>query len=257
MSVPDRPSRREFVRTFVFGTAFAAIFGQPWRKIYLAEAAAGAADGSGLLQVKLSDYPSLQAEFGSVRLGLNGIFDDSSGPMGFFYPIIINRAAGTQFYAVDAGCSHAGCVVGIYDEFEGAMVCPCHGSHYEIDGTVFEGQMAQSSLARFPVTFDGQDTLSIRVPFLGYSVKASLVPEAETPRLCLNFQTRGGVAYEVRFRATLQAPWTAVPFSITPAGPVDQTALIGTDLEESVYVERLTGTGFFSIAIQVLDLTPT
>src|SRR6185503_1921265 len=101
----------------------------------------------------------------------------------------------------------------------------------------------------------GDITLRIRVPFLGYSVAASRVQESESPRLRLHFQTRGGVAYEARFRATLQAAWTPVQFSLTAAGPADQSVLIGTDLEEAVYVDRVTPTGFFSIAIQVLDLS--
>src|SRR5262249_18606346 len=113
-------SRREFIRTFVFGTVLAAGIGQPWRRTYLAEAAPAASDGSGLLQIKLSEYPSLLSESGSVRIGVNGILDDNTGPLGFFYPIIVNRGSGNQFYALDSGCSHAGCVVGIYDEFEGA-----------------------------------------------------------------------------------------------------------------------------------------
>jgi len=250
-------SRREFIRTFVFGTVLAAGMGQPWRRTYLAEAAPAASDGSGLLQIKLSEYPSLLNESGSVRIGVNGILDDNTGPLGFFYPILVNRGSGNQFYALDSGCSHAGCVVGIYDEFEGAMVCPCHGSHYNIDGTVWDGQPASNSLQSLRVTYDGVDTLSIRVPFLGYSVSAAVVPDVDPPRLRLEFQTRGGVAYEVRFRPTMPAPWTPVHFASTPDGPIDQTELIGTDLEESVYVEKVGSTGFFSIAIRVLDLTPT
>jgi len=256
MSVPNQPSRREFIRIFVFGTAVAAVLGQPWRRTYLAEAAALPANGSGLLQIKLSDYPSLLNESGSIRIGLNGILDDNTGPLGFFYPILVNRGAGDQFYALDAGCAHAGCVVSIYDEFEGAIICPCHGSHYNIDGSVWEGQPALSSLRSLPITYDGIDTLSILVPFLGYSVSAAPVPDQEPARLRLEFQTRGGVTYEVRFRATLQAAWTPVRFGLSSDGPIDQTELVGTDFEESVYVERVGSTGFFSVAIRVLDLTP-
>jgi Rieske Fe-S protein len=257
MSVPAPSSRREFIRIFVFGAATAAVLGQPWRRTYLAEAAEAASDGSGLLQIRLSDYPSLLNEMGSVRIGLNGIADDNTGPLGFFYPILINRGSGDQFYALDSGCSHAGCVVGLYDEFEGAIICPCHDSHYNIDGTVWEGQEAKSSLRSLPVTYDGADTLSIRVPFLGYSVNAALVSDSEPPRLRLTFQTRGGVLYEVRHRATLHSDWMPVRFAISETGPIDQAELSGTDLEESIYVSRIGSTGFFSIAIRVLDLTPT
>jgi len=256
MSVSAPFSRRSFVKQFVFGTATAALFGQPWRRTFFAEAAEAAADGSGLLQLKLSDYPPLLDEFGSVRIGLNGILDDNTGPLGFFYPIVINRDTGGRFYALDAGCTHAGCVVPTYDAIDSAIFCPCHGSMYAIDGTVLGGP-AVSPLAKLPITYDGDDTLSIRVPFLGYSLAAALVETSGQPRFQMRFQTRGGVAYEVRFRAGPQGAWTVVPFAMLPEEPATNTSLIGDDLVNSVYVDRPGAVGFFTVSIQVLDLTPT
>jgi len=256
MSLSAPSSRRNFVKQFVFGTATAALLGQPWRRTFFAEAAEAAADGSGLLQLKLSDYPPLLDDFGSVRIGLNGILDDNSGPLGFFYPIVINRDTGGQFYALDSACRHAGYVVPTYDAIDSGIFCPGHGSIYAIDGTVLGGP-ATSSLIKFPITYDGDDTLSIRVPLLGYSLAAALVETSGQPRFQIRFQTRGGVTYEIRFRAGPREAWTVVPFAMLPEEPATNTSLIGDDLVDSVYVDRPTAAGFFTVSVQVLDLTPT
>jgi Rieske Fe-S protein len=256
MSFLEDQSRRRFVKTFVFGTATAAFLGKPWRGSLLAEATPPLAGTNvGILQVKLSDYPPLQTEFGSIRLGFNPIASDSTMPLGFFYPVLINRGFGTSFYAMDSGCSHAGCVVPPFDPFEGAMVCPCHGSHYEIDGTVYPDQPASSSLTSYPLTFDDDDTLTIRVPFLGYSVTGAAVQHNTASRFQLGFPTFAGVEYEVRFRARFQHPWAVVPFSTSIEEPASQMSLIGNEQPAVVFVDRTTQAGFYSVAIKVLNLT--
>jgi Rieske Fe-S protein len=256
MNLFEDQSRRRFVKTFVFGAVTAGLCGRAWRGTFLAEASpVPAGVNVGILQIKISDYPLLQEEFGSIRLAFNPINSDSSGPLGFFYPVLINRGEGDNFYAMDSGCSHAGYVVPIYDPFEGAMICPGHGSHYSIDGTVWEDQEASNSLTRFDLTYDGADTLTIKVPFLGYSVTCSAVTGASTPRLQLGFPTFFGVEYEVRFRARIENPWTVAPFATSLDGPADQMSLIGDEQPATVFVERTTVAGFFSVAVKVLDLT--
>jgi Rieske Fe-S protein len=256
MNLFEDQSRRRFVKTFVFGAATAAVLGKPWRGTFLAEAAPiPAGTNLGILQVKISDYPSLLEEFGSVRLGFNPIFSDSSGPVGFFYPVLINHGVGDEYYAMDSGCPHAGYVVPVYDAIEGAMVCPGHGSHYAIDGTVFPDQPSSSSLSRFDLIYDGDDTLTIKVPFLGYSVTGTAVQSSAAPRFQLGFPTFAAVEYEVRFRARIENPWTAVPFATSLDGPADQMSLIGDEQPATVYVNHSTVAGFFCVAVKVLDLT--
>jgi Rieske Fe-S protein len=256
MNLFEDQSRRRFIKTFVFGAATAGLCGRAWRGTFLAEAAplpAGA--NAGILKIKISDYPSLQEEFGSIRLGFNPINSDSSGPLGFFYPVLINHGSGDEYYAMDSGCPHAGYVVPIYDPFEGAMICPGHQSHYAIDGTVWDGQESSSSLTRLNLTYDGDDTLTIEVPFLGYSVTCSAVTGTSPPRLQLGFPTFFGVEYDVRFRARIENPWTVVPFATSPNGPADQMSLIGDEQPATVFVVPTTVAGFYSVAVKVLDLT--
>src|SRR5262245_33841785 len=128
-------TRRRFVKTFALGTAFSTLFGKTWRASVLAEITRS---NVGLLRVKLSDYPALLEDFGSVRIGINPI-DNPFGALGSFYPILINHETGATYYALDSGCSHAGCVVPPYDSFVEAIICPCHGSGYAIDGRLLNG----------------------------------------------------------------------------------------------------------------------
>ena len=45
--------------------------------------------------------------------------------------------AGT-LHALSARCTHLGCIVH-FNDAEGARECPCHGSRFDIDGSVIQG----------------------------------------------------------------------------------------------------------------------
>src|SRR5438093_11582805 len=88
--------RRSFIKHFVVGTAVSTILGRNWFATVLADCQPVTSTG-GLLQVRLSDFPALQNAQGSVRLALNPFTD--TGPLGTFYPVLVNRGSGTQFFA--------------------------------------------------------------------------------------------------------------------------------------------------------------
>jgi len=125
--------RRRFIKHFVVGTAFSTVLGRKWFATLLADCTATTPTG-GILRVKLSDFPALQNEQGSVRLALNPFTE--SGPLGAFYPVLVNRGSGNQFFALSTRCTHLNCVVPPFDASFGASVCPCHESRFRIDGTV-------------------------------------------------------------------------------------------------------------------------
>jgi Rieske Fe-S protein len=260
MSLFEDRSRRRFIKSFVLGTASAMVAGRPWRGAFLAQAAPAGPD-VGILKIKLSDYPSLLNEFGSVRLGLNPMASDSTGPLGFFYPILINRGFGNAFYALDTYCHHEGCVVPPYDEFEGKITCPCHGSEYAIDGALISDGPSSGPLDRFNLTYDGDETLTIEVPFLGYSVTAIPIENTSPPKLLLDFPTKEAVEYEVQFRQRMEDPWTVVPISRSLDGPEDALSMVadpfdpGTWPNASIYVSRTRATGFYAVSVKVLNLT--
>lgn len=223
--------------------------GPRWQGTLLADITPSPA---GKLLIKLSDYPPLLEEFGSVRLGVTPMADPFT-TTGIFYPVIINRLPGDQFYALDSACRHAGCVVAPFTQ-EDRVWCQCHGSRYDYDGSLLAGP-ATSGLLTYESYFDGADTLTVEIPALGYCVTGSTVEGASTPRFQLSFPTFALVEYEVRFRASVTAPWTVVPFSLTSEDPADQMTYLGDDLTATVYVDRTGPSGFFAVAIKVLDLT--
>jgi thiosulfate dehydrogenase [quinone] large subunit len=64
--------------------------------------------------------------------------------------LVIHPAAG-QFVAYDAVCPHAGCTVG-YSAANAIIVCPCHGSEFQVsNGDVIQGPAA-TGLTAYTVT---------------------------------------------------------------------------------------------------------
>jgi Rieske Fe-S protein len=242
-------SRRQFIKSFVVGTAFSTILGKEWLGTLLADCQPAPA-GGGILRVKVSDFPALANANGSVRLALNSF--TQNGPTGAFYPILVNRESGNQFFALSTRCMHAFCVVPPYSTAASASVCPCHQSRYRIDGTVIPGSLSLQSLTRFPVVFDGGDLLCIEVSNLGYSLTGTTVESGVGPRFRLQFTTKQNVKYEVRFRQSMSDAGTVVPFSTTEGGTASTMVLTGgNNTTATLYIDRTTASGFYSVAVQV------
>ncbi|MFG2078049.1 Rieske Fe-S protein [Nonomuraea maritima] len=70
--------------------------------------------------------------------------------------VVVQPAAG-QFRAFSATCTHQGCTV---DSVESGMInCPCHGSMFNLDGTVMGGP-ATKPLPEVQIKVEG-DTISL------------------------------------------------------------------------------------------------
>jgi Rieske Fe-S protein len=72
---------------------------------------------------------------------------------GYANPIVIARVRQDQFAALDAICTHQRCTVE-YNALNLTLDCPCHGSTYEVTGTVVSGP-APRALTVFTATSDG------------------------------------------------------------------------------------------------------
>ena len=103
---------------------------------------------AGRIRLPLASYPDLGKPNGAIKIL----------PTGSTEPIYVLATDGGEYRAVSPICTHRGCTV----EVSGArLVCPCHGSTYDREGTVLRGP-AERALTRYPVRREG-DSLVIEV----------------------------------------------------------------------------------------------
>ena len=235
-------SRRRFVKQVVLGSVLSSVLGKEWVGTLVADCTP-TAPGAGILKLQLSSFPPLQTANGSVRVALNPFTFQTA--QGAFYPILVNRTQGDQFYALSARCTHSGCVIPA-----GGGACPCHGSRFDLTGAVLQGP-ATTPLARYPISFDGVDTLCIEIPNLGYSLTGTTVGTGANARFRLQFQTRSGVKYEVRLRSSVDEPGVVVPFATTESGATVNTVLTGNNAIASIFLDPTGDRGFYSVAVQI------
>lgn len=256
-SMDVRYSRRQFLKIFAVGAATSAWGPKRWVQTYAAEVQPAPAPKPAVFKVTFTQYPVLQNEFSSVRLSVNPMLGDF--PYGRFYPILVNRGEGTQFYAMSSECTHAGCVVPPFMEFDGGIVCPCHQSAYAIDGHFLgrpdcEEPCNQADLRRYAISYDRNETLTVEVPEMGFSVAGGVV--ADGARFQLDFQSFEWVDYEVQFRPGFGAgtDWQVTSFSLTPDGPADQQVFTGNGNPASLFVDRTTPAGFYAVSMRMMEI---
>lgn len=255
--------RRQFIKGLFLGTISSTFLNKPWSGLFASEVVRSSLPQNGVIRFNIQDFPPLQEEFGSIRIGVNPITPDpDSFPLGYFWPVIISRGMFGEFYCLDSECKHASCVVNAYRGEEGGLACHCHGSLYAIDGTVLNGP-ATAPLNPYEFTVDG-DIMTIQIPprdlgggafvSLGYEVKISRAPNPNS-RVRLDFYGYPTVVYEVRFREKLSDAWSTIPFSRTPNGPAEESELVGEDAPVTLYLDRTTPTGFYAAAMRLVDVT--
>ncbi len=69
----------------------------------------------------------------------------------------VKDSDGTYWLALYQRCVHLGCKVPFRDDCH-SFKCPCHGSHYNVDGEYLDGP-APRSLDRFAFSFQGEDVI--------------------------------------------------------------------------------------------------
>lgn len=103
------------------------------------------------IAIPLSSFPDLMEVNGSLV----------GKASGYPNPIVIAQFKPGMFAALDAICTHMNCTVS-YNALNVELDCPCHGSTYEVDGTVIGGP-APLPLTRFTATSDGT-TVTVTLP---------------------------------------------------------------------------------------------
>jgi Rieske Fe-S protein len=243
-------SRRHFVRTLALGGAISILGKLQVVNDLEAQVSLSAVNTTGQIKIKLSEFPVLLSANGSVRLGINPI--SGNAPSGPYYPVVVNRGPGQEFYALTSQCQHASCVVESFNPDIGSMYCFCHKSQYAIDGRNIAGP-APRPLPRFDLAYDGLDTLTIQIPGLGYSVDLAPVTASSGPRIKLSFQSIENATYHLQFRQKTSDAWTRVAFSVTQDGGMDQVDLGGSGAMQSMWVDKKTSTGFYSIILELIN----
>jgi len=104
-------------------------------------------------------------------------------------------------------------------------------------------------LAKFTNSFDGT-ILCVEIPNLGFSLTGLSLESGVGPRFRLQFPTKTSLKYEVRFRSSPADAGTVVPFSTTETGAATTNLLTGNNSTVTVFVDRTTGSGFYSVAVQ-------
>jgi cytochrome b6-f complex iron-sulfur subunit len=70
---------------------------------------------------------------------------------------IVKDSDGSYWIGLYQRCVHLGCTVPFRNDCV-SFKCPCHGSHYHVDGEYLDGP-APRSLDRFALTFNGEDVV--------------------------------------------------------------------------------------------------
>ena len=104
---------------------------------------------NGAVTFAVEQLPALGAVGGSV----------TGHSAGVPFPLVVLRASATQMLAFDARCPHLGCAV---SGAQTLFICPCHGSLFNLDGSVKVGP-ATLPLNPLQVTFDGTQVV-VKVP---------------------------------------------------------------------------------------------
>ncbi|MCV7359496.1 Rieske (2Fe-2S) protein [Mycolicibacterium fluoranthenivorans] len=84
------------------------------------------------------------AKTSQVPVGSGVIVDD----------VVLTQPTAGVFKGLSTVCTHAGCAVS--SVADGKIVCPCHGSTFDLEGAVLKGP-ATKPLATVAVTVQGQD----------------------------------------------------------------------------------------------------
>ncbi len=70
---------------------------------------------------------------------------------------IVKDSDGSRWIGLYQRCVHLGCTVPFRDDCV-SFKCPCHGSHYNVNGEYLDGP-APRSLDRFALSFNGEDVV--------------------------------------------------------------------------------------------------
>lgn len=255
LAMPTDTTRRRWVKQFILGSA-AAMMGPHWSSTVLAQVTS-TGPGPGVIRIKPSAFPALASPGGSVQLQFSLITA----------PLTLNRVSVDRYVTLDSVCTHAGCTVGRFkvENGESSMICPCHGSRYDIEGRVFRNakgdstEPAKDDLARYATQFDAATgIIAITLPGLRLHIESiSVHQQGENGqlRLKLVFPVAFGALYEIRYQPDLSSPARLISYATTPTGLADKTT-VGPSASGNftAYVDATGSRGFFTVGVRLNNI---
>ena len=203
-------TRRQWVKQFLLASA-TALSGPRWTGTVLADVTA-TGPGPAIVRLKAASIPAIAAPGGSVQLSF----------IEYLKPFTLNLVTETRFVTLDSICTHNGCTVGRYKEQVVSadprvtatyMLCPCHGSRYDLEGRVFRDgtgvstEPAQDDLAQMDTSYhSASDVVSVTIPGLSLHINSIGVHQTgpgESVRMKLVFPVTGYAAYEIYHKSSL------------------------------------------------------
>ncbi len=130
------PTRREFVRTTAVGLIAGAV-----APLIASCERDPTSDWTFRATIDVSSLSSDGQGFVSKTSGTDGA------------PILVIRTGPNAYNALSVQCTHEGCPVN--PPANGVITCPCHGSQYNLDGSVRHGP-AQFALTRYLTVYEGR-----------------------------------------------------------------------------------------------------
>ncbi len=246
---PTPVNRRQFIRLIALGSASLPAGSALLQQTLRADIGAEFASTTGTLRLRLTDFPALAENGGSVRISVNPLRSNHQ-PDGTFHPILVNRLDTGALVALSSECSHASCAVRTYNPSANAHICPCHNSRFAMDGRRLSGP-APFGLESFPLTLTDDETIEIEVPRLGFTVNGCLETSHPDAPLKLEFPARRSVTYQVVAKSDVTADWEIIPFGLTADGPYEQDELEGANTFAALFVPRPATHAFVAVQIKV------
>jgi len=173
----QRLSRRRFLRRSmlaVWGLSTTAAVGGA---LYMTYPNLAGQFGSDITVGKKSDFPAAAPGHGTFKLNQAGVFyrqdaktyiSHLSKDTNFLLhgtdlsdqldaENFVKDSDGSYWVALYQRCVHLGCTVPFRDDCD-SFKCPCHGSHYNVNGEYLDGP-APRSLDRFAISLNGTDVV--------------------------------------------------------------------------------------------------
>jgi len=150
--VPDM-DRRNIMNGILLGSVGTVVLGLgvPYAAFFVPPSSGGAGGGTAALDALgngITEASWLATHQAGDRSLVQGLKGDATY-------LIVNDAKEIENYALNAVCTHLGCVVP-WNKAENKFKCPCHGSQYDKRGKVVRGP-APLSLALAHVEFTGEN----------------------------------------------------------------------------------------------------